>query len=129
MASPETFGDEQSTSWQALDARISRLEQHLGLAPLDLFTLQSPAADPDPAFRPHEADEQSSELEASIGEFGLAWVGSIVFFLGVVFLITYTSSLGHRVDIDHYWLFAPPRVYSLSRIFGRLERRICPAYW
>lgn len=97
MDSPETFGNEQSTPLQALDARISRLEQHLGLAPLDLLTLQSPATDTDRVFLPQRADEQSSELEASIGEFGLAWVGSIVFFLGVVFLITYTASLGYRV--------------------------------
>jgi uncharacterized membrane protein len=97
MASPETPGNQQSMSWQALDARISRLEKHLGLAPLDLFTLQSSAADNDRAFPARQADEQSSELEASIGEFGLAWVGSIVFFLGVVFLITYTASLGYRV--------------------------------
>ncbi|HXU35210.1 MAG TPA: DUF2339 domain-containing protein [Blastocatellia bacterium] len=96
MTSPETRGD-QSMSWEAFDARISRLEKHLGLAPLDLSSdLRSPAADAARRVLPDEANGQSSELEASIGEFGLAWVGSIVFFLGVVFLITYTSSLGHK---------------------------------
>lgn len=97
MTSPETLANEQSTSSQAFDARISRLEKHLGLAPLDLSALESPAADTAPVILSGEADEQGSELEASIGEIGLAWVGSIVFFLGVVFLITYTASLGYRV--------------------------------
>ncbi|HSE38064.1 MAG TPA: DUF2339 domain-containing protein [Blastocatellia bacterium] len=97
MASPETRDTEQSVSWQTLDARISRLEQHLGLAPLDLSAQESTAVVAPSAAAQSERYQEGSELEVSIGEFGLAWVGSIVFFLGVVFLITYTSTLGYRV--------------------------------
>ena len=96
MASPETGDTGQSIEWQTLEARISRLEQHLGLQPLNLTT-QSPAVEAALVAPQMERNEEGSELEASIGEFGLAWVGSIVFFLGVVFLITYTSALGYRV--------------------------------
>jgi uncharacterized membrane protein len=97
MASPETGDTAQSTSWQALDARISRLEQHLGLGPLDLSPLHLPPVVAAQSAEQIGGPQEDFELEASIGEFGLAWVGSIVFFLGVVFLITYTSTLGYRV--------------------------------
>jgi len=128
MASPETPGNQQSASWQALDARISRLEQHLGLAPLDLVTLQSPAADTDRAFLPYQADEQSSELEASIGEFGLAWVGSIVFFLGVVFLITYTASLGYRAISTSVGFCAAAGLFLVANLWKTRATHLS-AYW
>ena len=117
MTSPESRGD-QSTSWEVFDARISRLEQHLGLAPLDLSSnSQAPTADPDRGFLPNQTNEQSSELEASIGEFGLAWVGSIVFFLGVVFLITYTSSLGHRAISTTIGYFAAAGLFLAANLW------------
>ena len=97
MASPETSDTGQSTSWQTLDSRISRIEQHLGLAPLDLPVQHTPAVAGAQLASETERHPEDFELEANIGEFGLAWVGSIVFFLGVVFLITYTSTLGYRV--------------------------------
>jgi len=117
MASPETGGTEQSTSWQAFDARISRLEQHLGLAPLDLSTFQSPAVETDRVIAHDQSDQEGSELEASIGEFGLAWVGSIVFFLGVVFLITYTSSLGYKVISTTIGYFAAAGLFLAANLW------------
>lgn len=117
MDSPETRGTEQSTSWQAFDARISRLEKHLGLAPLDLFTPQSPAVDFEGIIAHDHSDQEGSELEASIGEFGLAWVGSIVFFLGVVFLITYTSSLGYKVLSTTVGYFAAAGLFLAANLW------------
>src|SRR6266498_200103 len=117
MASPETRGTKQSTSWQGLDARISRLEQHLGLAPLDLSTFLSPAADMDGIISQDESDQKGSELEASIGEFGLAWVGSIVFFLGVVFLITYTSNLGYKAISTTFGYFAAAGLFLTASLW------------
>src|SRR5689334_3604002 len=95
MASSVGLSDEPSPSLETLEVRISRIEQHLGLAPLvsapqTIETAESFTAQ-------EEGDQKESELEASFGEFGLAWVGSIVFFLGVVFLITYTSNLGYKL--------------------------------
>ena len=97
MASPDTHGLDQSTSWQELDARLTRVERHLGLESLDRSASKSASADPDNLVAQKTDYQEGAGLEASIGEFGLAWIGSIVFFLGVVFLITYTFSLGHRV--------------------------------
>lgn len=117
MGSPETRGTEQSTSLQTLDARISRLEQHLGLGPLDLPAFQSPAADKEPVIAHAQSDQEGSELEASIGEFGLAWVGSIVFFLGVVFLITYTSSLGYKIISTTIGYFAAAGLFLAASLW------------
>ena len=95
MASPDTHGLNQPTSWEDLDARLARIERYLGLESLD--RPQSKSVQSDTLVGQLTDDQQGSDLEASIGEFGLAWIGSIVFFLGVVFLVTYTFSLGHRV--------------------------------
>jgi len=116
MSSAET-GNEQPISWQALDARITRLEQRLGLAPLELSAHQSFASEADRLTKPLESDEAGSQLEASIGEFGLAWVGSIVLFLGVVFLITYTSSLGYRVTSTAVGYLAAAGLFLASNIW------------
>lgn len=117
MTSPDTLGAEQPTSWQAIDARISRLEQHLGLAPLDLSNLQSTGAKFDRGLANAQFEQEELEIEASIGEFGLAWVGSIVFFLGVVFLITYTSSLGYRVISTTVGLFASAGLFLAANLW------------
>jgi len=96
MASPETSDPEQSVSWQSLDARIARLERHLGLAPLD-SARQTTVVEAASVIAQNQQTQQGPEFEASVGEFGLAWIGSIVSFLGVVFLINYASNLGYQV--------------------------------
>ena len=56
MTSPETPGPEQSISWQSLDARIARLERHLGLSPLDSARQMTVAeADPGPRAEPTQS--------------------------------------------------------------------------
>lgn len=118
MASPETRDTDHSVSWQTLDARISRLEQHLGLEPFDLSAQQSTAAVAPPvAPAPSELYQEGSELEVNIGEFGLAWVGSIVFFLGVVFLITYTSTLGYKVTSTALGYFAAAGLFLTTTLW------------
>ncbi|MEK6288445.1 MAG: hypothetical protein AABO57_22230 [Acidobacteriota bacterium] len=97
MASPDPHGLNQPASLQELDARLSRIERYLGLESLDRSASKSAPADSGNFVAQKTDYQEGSGLEASIGEFGLAWIGSIVFFLGVVFLITYTYSLGHRV--------------------------------
>lgn len=75
-----------------LEARLTRIESYLGLRADE----NSETGDqlPGNGFAP--ADEGSaSGLEIKIGEFGLAWVGSIIFSLGIVFLVTYIHNLGY----------------------------------
>jgi len=76
-----------------LESRVRRLEQHLKLT--------SPAEIPAPA----ESDPVSvstaltsptdrTGLESRIGEFGLAWIGSAVLLLGIIFSMAYLQSQG-----------------------------------
>jgi len=115
MASSEALSNEQSLSLETLDARISRIEQHIGLAPLVSAPQTIETAE---SFTAHkEADQKESELEASFGEFGLAWVGSIIFFLGVVFLITYTSNLGYKVVSTFIGLIASAGLFLAANLW------------
>jgi uncharacterized membrane protein len=114
MASPETH---QPNSWEALDARLSRLEQYLGLEPLDHSPYESAAAEAAQVISQKADYQEGSALEANIGEFGLAWVGSIVFFLGVVFLITYTFSLGYRLIATTLGYFAAAGLFFAANFW------------
>jgi len=95
MAFPETFN--QSGALEALEARLSRVERHLGLAPIQRPSFSTDESKSPASITPEADSQEGYDLEANIGEFGLAWIGSIVFFLGVVFLITYTFSLGYKL--------------------------------
>jgi uncharacterized membrane protein len=108
---PQTI---EPLSLQELDARISRIEQHLGLAPLDSAFAHSAATDSTSVPTRYESNQEGSEIEGSIGEFGLAWVGSIVFFLGIAFLITYTASRGHALTSAAVGFVAAAGLFTAS---------------
>ena len=115
MASQETHSLKQPVSWEALDARVSRLEQRLGLEPLDRAPYES--AEETAQLLSKADDQEGLTLEANIGEFGLAWVGSIVLFLGVVFLITYTFSLGYRLTATTTGYFAAGALFFAANFW------------
>jgi hypothetical protein len=50
-----------------------------------------------------------------VGEFGLAWVGSAVFLLGIVFLMAYAFSLGHQALASLLGYLAAAGLYALAR--------------
>jgi hypothetical protein len=99
MANAETKLDEEQVhrSIRELAARLSRLEAHLGLSPFQesrsSMQANSMIAAPQAA---RSLKDESEGIELRVGEFGLAWVGSAVLFLGIVFLMAYISSLGYR---------------------------------
>jgi len=43
------------------------------------------------------AELDEAVIESRIGEHGLAWLGSLVLFFGIIFLMTFTTSLGYPV--------------------------------
>lgn len=82
-----------------LEARIARIENYLGFELAEESTAgrnQGSPGNQSPAGAV-AAEYSESSVEMTIGEFGLAWVGSIIFFLGIVFLMTYIFSLGHPI--------------------------------
>lgn len=98
---------------QSLEERIARLELHLGLAPDRLE--HPPSAEPSDLPGPEKAEGPG--LEQKIGEFALAWVGSIIFLLGIVFLMVYTISLGYDTLASALGYLATMGFYFLSRVW------------
>ena len=116
-----TSSDAQSTaktiSLEDLDARISRIEHHLGLASLDSSVRHSAPLESSSVVVQDIAFPERSEIEGSIGEFGLAWVGSIVFFLGITFLIAYTASTGHELISIAIGFLAAAGLFTASTLW------------
>ena len=44
-----------------------------------------------------EIEIDDNEIESSIGQFGLAWMGNIVLFVGITFLVQYLQDIGFNV--------------------------------
>lgn len=120
MASPDTHGFDPPASWRELDVRLTRIERHLGLEPLGRASPETTSGVSTTLYSQHAGEQDSSDLEASIGEFGLAWIGSVVFFLGVVFLITYTFSLGHPIAATFLGYSASAGLYFASYFWKSL---------
>lgn len=72
---------------KTLESRISRIEAELHMG-YDLHD------DPKPQIYSKETS-QSLILESRIGEFGLAWLGNIVLFFGIIFLVQFVQKSGY----------------------------------
>ncbi len=118
--SPNRPEDELAEFLKNLDARVTRLENSLGLDPLQkessirLHPQQGTSAPSDPAV-----EYESSGLELRIGEVGLAWFGSTILLLGIAFLMTYTYSLGYRTLASLLGYFAAAGLYLVARVSER----------
>lgn len=101
-----------------LDARITRMEAHLALPPLNASSSaerpQTEGAEGS-GTECRAAHAESSGLELRLGEFGLAWIGSVILLLGVAFLLTYTSGLGHQTLAGFLGYLATCGLYFLAR--------------
>jgi hypothetical protein len=113
----EFSASEKDAIFQALrnlDRRIARLELRLDLLPSDAASL--PAELSPPPSMPAASDEDAG-LELSIGEFGLAWAGSAVFLLGIVFLMTYAFNQGYHLLSTLIGYCAAAGFYVVARIW------------
>ncbi len=109
-----TFDEEKLQEYfHQLDQRISRIEAHLGLKPVDssapevngIHNLpQQPTLEP-----------EGEHLELRFGEFGLAWIGSVILLLGMVFLIAYTYHRGQKVLATALGFSATVVLYLIAR--------------
>jgi hypothetical protein len=89
----ESERDKFQQSIQDLERRLARLERHVGLPRPDAF----PESGGVPRADGLSAADKEAALEQNIGEFGLAWAGSIVFLLGIGFLTTFTMNQGYSL--------------------------------
>ena len=77
---------------QSIETRLSGIESYLGIEwakdPKKLINKKAP----------EDNGYTAEATESKIVEYGLAWLGSIVFLFGIIFLMTYTESLGYVVS-------------------------------
>ncbi len=66
--------------------------------------------------------DEGAGLELRIGEFGLAWVGSAILFLGIVFLMAYAQSLGHRAIASATGYATTVGLYFAASFWSRSNR-------
>lgn len=110
---------------ESLEARIARLESHLDMTSSPSAETAAPAVriDPGPATSSVAASDSPETqparpgLEHRIGEFGLAWVGSITLIFGIVFGMAYTRYLGMSLFPSILGYVAAIGIYFFARVW------------
>lgn len=93
-----------------LEQRIRRLEEHLHLEKPESTTLG------DQSHTPNSVPAGAGAgLELRIGEVGLAWAGSIIFLLGIFFLMTYLLNQGYGLFSAAMGYCASLGLYAIAR--------------
>ncbi|MFZ4400565.1 MAG: hypothetical protein ACOYO1_11060 [Bacteroidales bacterium] len=80
-----------------LERRIDQLESLLGIRKVtaeEYKALDYEKTADELKYKPTD-EENESAMESKIGEFGLGWLGSIVFLFGIAFITQYIQSSGH----------------------------------
>ena len=75
---------------KTLEKRLNRLEKNLNYGS---SSLQDEQIETEQIFIKQD-ESQDIELESSIGQYGLAWMGNIVLFVGITFLVQYLQNIG-----------------------------------
>ncbi|MCK5468978.1 MAG: hypothetical protein KAI99_10715, partial [Cyclobacteriaceae bacterium] len=95
MPEPE---NENPQNYELLSNKIQSLEKRLSSIE---SMLRIEWAGKEEKLKSSEKPEEgytAENTESKIVEYGLAWLGSIVFLFGIIFLMTYTESLGYVIS-------------------------------
>ncbi|NQU34496.1 MAG: hypothetical protein HQ521_14790 [Bacteroidetes bacterium] len=92
---------------EALEARVSRIEKYNHIESFPLTSIEKSISD-------EHLNNVSGEslLESRIGESGLAWLGNLVLFFGITFLVQYIEDTGNN------WVSSIFGYISVAAIFG-----------
>jgi hypothetical protein len=85
---------------QSLELRLSGIEARLGAGKTsedDVLPERLSESTVSSSGEEEIMELDEAGIESSIGENGLAWLGSLVLFFGIIFLTIYTTSLGYPV--------------------------------
>ncbi len=61
--------------------------------------------------------QSEGQLESSIGEYGLAWLGNIVLFFGISFFVQYLQNSGYEIISSAFGFVAVAGVFGLAHYF------------
>ncbi len=93
----------------ALEERVNQLEVNLGISSLDVQ--RSPEEE---LAEQLQEIKQKVHLESQVGESGLAWLGNLVLFFGIAFLIQYFQKLGLDIFSIVFGYLSAAAVYTLT---------------
>ncbi|MFQ5628715.1 MAG: hypothetical protein ACE5I1_08140 [bacterium] len=99
---------------RSIETRISYIEEYLGIE-------EEVSASPEsletgkPEEKEYARHEEKSGFEFKFGQFGLAWLGSFVLLLGIVFLMTYTYAKGYTVLSSVLGYVATAGFFAIAR--------------
>ncbi|MCF6170830.1 MAG: hypothetical protein L3J66_07640 [Bacteroidales bacterium] len=93
----------------ALELRMSRLEKGVAVVPEE-----EEAVELGNPFEQFKDISDGSFLESRIGEFGLAWLGNIVLFFGITFLVQHIQNLGHPLFAAIFGLLSAAGIFVLA---------------
>lgn len=90
--------NENRHNYELLVEKIKSLEKRLsGIESMLRIEWVNKDGETRPLAKPEEL-HTAENAESKIVEYGLAWLGSIVFLFGIIFLMGYTESLGHFIS-------------------------------
>lgn len=100
--------------FNALELRLSRLESSLNI---DSFT--------DEEYLEESLSEQLKKtsdgihIESKIGETGLAWLGNIVLFFGMIFLVQYIQKIGYQIVSSAFGYVSVAGIFILAHFLKK----------
>ena len=104
-----------------LESRISRLEAVLHME-------YSPVKDKEESEHSEQYKKISdgSLIESKIGEFGLAWLGNVVLFFGIVLLVQFVQKSGYQLGASIFGYLSVAGIFVLAvNWFAMVELAKC----
>lgn len=99
---------------QVLEQRLARLEAAIRL---NEFVAGAPESESEKLQRSKTEAEAEERLESNLGEYGLAWLGNIVLFFGIIFLVEYLRRSGFVVISLILSFASVAGIFGLARYF------------
>jgi len=84
---------------EALETRLARIENQLkilGATSKNIDHEDYESGEADPAINPAQSVTYETQYESRLVENGFAWISSIVYLFGIIFLMTYVRNLGYN---------------------------------
>ncbi|MDP2721342.1 MAG: hypothetical protein Q8O72_01180 [Bacteroidales bacterium] len=108
---------------KALELRVSQLESgRIAVPP------PATGGDEPELFDQFKELSVGSLLESKVGEYGLSWLGNIVLFFGIIFLVEYIQSQGYQIASSVFGYAAVAGIFVLSGYMKSIYPRIGAAF-
>jgi hypothetical protein len=97
MADQDREIDKINNRLRSIELRLSSLESAIAITEnKSIYDPVKKVQIAEPTLYSDTSEEEEKGLESQIGRFGLAWLGNIVLFFGIIFLTQYLMNLGQR---------------------------------